>query len=160
MPIRLTKGVAVLAAAALATAAFAEGHMTPEVERAINARQAHMTLYAHNLGPLGAMAQDQMPYDAEMAAMAAQNLAALAALSQAGYWVEDSDSDFVEETRALPAIWEDMDGVMAEAQKLQEATAALAEVAGNDLESLKAAFGPVGQACGSCHRSYRQRDDG
>ena len=158
---RFTKiALACTALAGLAGTAFAEGHMAPEVARAIEARQAHMTLYAYNLGPLGGMAQDKMPYDAEMAAAHAANLASLAAMTQTSYWPQDSDGEMFEETKALPAIWEDADGFAAAEQALVEATAALAEAAGTDLDALRAAFGPVGQACGACHRTYRARDDG
>ncbi|MDP5360798.1 MAG: cytochrome c, partial [Paracoccaceae bacterium] len=45
--------------------------------------------------------------------------------------------------------------IEAEQVKLAAATATLASVAGDGLDAMKAAFGPVGQSCGSCHESYR-----
>jgi len=39
---------------------------------AIKARQAQMQLYGFNLGTLGAMAQEKMPYDAAVASVAAK----------------------------------------------------------------------------------------
>lgn len=143
--------------AVLGSTAIAESHIDPAIAGAMKARQAHMDLYAFNLGTLGAMAQDKAPYDAAAATAAANNLAALAALDQSGYWPAGSDNT-VEGSRALPAIWETYPAIVEKATTLTDATAALALVAGNDLDSLKAAFGPVGGACGDCHRTFRQTE--
>ena len=141
-------------AISMTSVAVADSHLSRDQQGAISARQAHMTLLGFNLGPLGAMAQDQMPYDAETAAAAAANLAAVAALSQDRYWVEGTDAS-VGGNRAKPEIWSDADGFAAEVAKLRDATAALAAVAGDGLDPMKAAFGAVGQSCGSCHEAYR-----
>ena len=138
----------------VAGAASAGGHLTQDQQRAMDARQAQMGLYGFNLGPLGAMVQDKMPYDAAVAAAAAANLAALATLDQSRYWVEGTDSS-VEGSRAKAEIWTDQEGVMAQVVGLRTASAALAAVAGDGLDAMKAAFGPVGQSCGSCHEAYR-----
>lgn len=143
----------------VATVAFAENHVDPAIEKAVKARISHMTLYAFNLGSLGGMALDKMAYDAETAARAASNLAALAAINQAGYWPQGSDSGAIEDVRAKPEIWEEMPKFTEHQQTLADVTAALAQAAGTDLDSLKAAFGPVGEACGSCHKAYRVSDD-
>ncbi len=137
--------------------AFAESHIDPAISGAMNARQSHMRLYAFNLGILGSMAQDKAPYDAEAASAAAANLAALASLNQMFYWPQGSDTSF-EGSRALPAIWETFPAILEKATALSDAAANLATVAGTDLDSLKAAFGPVGGACGDCHKSFRQPD--
>lgn len=138
----------------IVSAAFAAGHLTEEQQGALKARQAHMSLYSFNLGPLGNMAQDKIPYDAEVAAVAAANLAALASVDQAGYWVEGTDTS-VEGSRAKAEIWTDTAGFEADQMDLVAASAALAAAAGNGLDQLKAAFGPVGGACGACHEAYR-----
>lgn len=143
--------------AILGGTAFAASHLDPALSRAITARQSHMTLNGFNIAPLGAMAQDKIPYDSAAATGAAQNLAALAAMDESAYWPEGTDTS-VGETRALPAIWEDMADFTAKQQALKDATAALAQVAGTDLDSLKAAFGDVGAACGACHKTYRAPD--
>ncbi len=140
----------------MAGTVLAESHIDPAIAGAIKARQAHMSLNNFNLAVLGNMAQDKTPYDAEAAMAAANNLAALTELSQAGYWPQGSDAASVEGTRALPAIWETYPAIIEKATALSDAAAALAAVAGNDLDSLKAAFGPVGAACGDCHKTFRQ----
>ena len=143
-------------ALALAGAAFAESHVSDEVAGAVNARQSHMTLYAFNLGPIGGMLRGRMDYDAEIAAAAANNLAALANIDQGRYWVEGSSVDDIGEmTEAKADIWSDMDGFNENMQALATATTELAAVAGDGMEAMQAAFGPVGQACGACHENYR-----
>lgn len=154
MPTRLKYGMTAAVVLSIASAAFAAGHLTQEQQRAMDTRQAHMTLLAFNIGPLGGMAQDKIPYDAEVAATAAANLAALATIDQAGYWVEGTDAS-IEGSRAKAEIWTDSTGFAAEQEKLLTATAALAAVAGDGLDQMKAAFGPVGGTCGSCHEAYR-----
>ncbi|MCL4133818.1 UNVERIFIED_CONTAM: hypothetical protein GTU68_021671 [Idotea baltica] len=113
-----------------------------------------MQLYAHNLGIIGSMAQEKIPYDAELAGIAAANLAAVAALDETTYWIEGT----AEGTKALPAIWENMDDFMAKQNGLTQAAASMAEVAGTDLASLQGAMGDLGGACSACHREYRERN--
>ncbi len=144
----------VAALTALAGTGFAGGHSASPEDKAMKARQSHMQLYSFNLGVLGGMAQDKSPYDAQSASIAAANLAALAAVNQAGYWVEGTDSS-VEGSRAKPEIWTDMAGLEQDMADLANASTALAAVAGDGLDALKAAFGPVGKACGDCHDAYR-----
>lgn len=145
-------------AAFLTGTAFAAGHIDEDVARAMDARQSHMTLYSFNLATLGGMAQDRIPYDAAAAAAAANNLAAMANMDQSGYWVEGSDSS-VEGSRAKPEIWTNADDYAEKIAALASASTALAAVAGDDLDALKGAFGPVGGSCGACHRAYRVSDD-
>ena len=56
-----------LALAAATTTTLAESHVDPAIAGAIKARQAHMQLYAFNLGTLGGMAQGKIDYDADAA---------------------------------------------------------------------------------------------
>lgn len=127
---------------------------------AVKARKAHMQLYAHNLGILGAMAKGEAEYNADAATAAANNLAALSTLNQMSYWTPGtSTAELGEETKALPAIWESGSEAAAIGGQLAEAAAALAAVAGDGQEALGPALGPVGAACGACHKGYRQSDN-
>ncbi len=153
------KTFALSSALIVATAglAFAGGHGG---NPAVAARKAHMDLYAHNIGILGAMAKGEVEYSADAAMAAANNVAALSSLSQAGYWVPGtSNAELGEETRALPAIWEEGSMAAQIGGQLAEAAVALAAVAGNGQQALGAALGPVGQACGACHQDYRQSNN-
>ncbi len=139
--------------AVAATAALAGGHGG---NPAVKARQAHMQLYAFNLGILGGMVQGKTDYNAETAAAAASDLAAMAALSQANYWPEGTSSeDLPGESRALPNGWTDFQGAIDISMQLAAASANLAGVAGNGLDEMKAAFGPAAATCGQCHKVYR-----
>lgn len=143
------------ATAALSLGGIAFAHAEEDMHPAVVARHAHMQLLAHNIGVLGGMAQGKMDYDAEQAQAAANSLAAVAGLSQQGYWPEGT----AEGTRALPAIWDNMDDYMSKNDDLAMAAAAMADVAGTDLASLQGAMGNLGGTCSACHREYRQRDN-
>lgn len=140
----------------LAGAAMADGHANKSVEGAVKARQALMQLYSYNLGLLGEMAKTTVPYDAEAATSAAGNLMALMAIDQSTLWPQGSDSASIEGTRALPAIWEKYPDIVKHGASLNDAVVGLSSAAGTDLASLQAAMGPVGAACGACHKAYRK----
>lgn len=146
----------VTAAGIAAGAAFAASDA--EVNPAVKARQAHMQLYAHNIGVLGGMAQGNIEYNAEAAQAAANNLVALSSINQTSYWPPGTSVDDIEGTRALPAAWDDMEGIIAAHMAFIEAAAGMADVAGNGLEAVQGAIGPLGGACAACHRNYRQSD--
>lgn len=119
-----------------------------------------MQLYAFNLGTLGAMAKGEMDYDAGAASAAASNLASLASLNQMGYWTPGTSSDDLpEESRALPAIWQEGSKAAEIGGSFAEAAAALAAVAGDGKDAMAGAIGPVGKACGDCHKAYRKPDN-
>ena len=127
------------------------------LQRAIDARQAHMQLYAHNLGILGGMARGNIPYDADMAAAAAADLGHLTRVSQQAYWPEGSDI-MMEGSNALPAIWDNLDDVFAKSGDLVEAVAAMEAVAGDGLEAVQGRMQALGGACVACHREYQQEN--
>lgn len=142
---------------ALAFPALAQD-MSP-AERAHALRQAHMSLYSANLGPLVGMARGEIDYDAEMAAMRAGNIASYAGVDLRPYLVEGSSSDDLEDSRALPAIWQDVEDFASKQADLAEAAQAAAAAAPDGRDAFVAAFQGVGQACGDCHETYREPDD-
>ncbi|MCV2890033.1 c-type cytochrome [Ruegeria aquimaris] len=150
--------VAAAALVAMTGVGFAASHAQGEFAREIKARQAQMTLYAFNLGILGAMAKGEAEYDAEAAALAANNLAAAKSIWMPTAWPAGSDNASVEGTRALPAIWAADSDIGAKSQAMGEAVAALQAAAGTDLEALRGAIGPVGASCGGCHKSFRAEE--
>ena len=144
------------AALILATTGFAfagAGHddLTAEVK----ARHGLMANYSLNLGILGDMAKGKAEYDADLAAVAAANLAAFSSTDQSLLWPADTDTLSTEGTRALAKIWENRADFDAKEGDLAKAAIALAAVAGTDLAGLQAAMGGVGGACGACHKVYR-----
>lgn len=138
--------------------AFAGGH--GGANPAATARKAHMNLYQHNANVLFGMAKGDIVYDAEAASAAASNLATLATLSQRGYWTPGTSTDDLgDQTRALPAIWQEGSKAAEIGGQLAEVTAALASVAGDGKDAMVAALGPVGQTCTACHKDYRQSNN-
>jgi cytochrome c556 len=145
----------IVAATALAVLVAGGALAQSAFDGAVRARKSHMQLYAFNAGALGAMAKGDVPYDAALAAGHAANLVALSSLDLSAYWPAGSAKGEIEGTRALPAIWEDMAGFEGKTEALNAASVALVAAAGTDLAALQAAMGPVGQACGGCHQTYR-----
>jgi cytochrome c556 len=59
------------------------------------------------------------------------------------------------DTKASPAIWENMDDFKALAAKLATDANAAADAAANGVDAFKTAFDAVGGDCGACHKKYR-----
>jgi cytochrome c556 len=149
-----------VAAVSIGALAGADGHISDkQIETAVKARKAHMQLYSFHLATLGGMAKEEIPYDADTAAAAADSIAALSGLSQAGYWLPGSDNASIEDTRALPAIWEDGSDVGAKAGAFVEAALLMQTAAPTGLAALQGAMGPLGTSCGGCHQNYRQSNN-
>lgn len=148
-----------LALALGSTAVFAEAH-ADAIAAAIEARQEHMKGYGGAMRTLGGMARGDVAYDAAAASEAAATLLELAGADQSSYWPEGSDNMSTDiETRALPAIWENIDDVQAKSAALLEAATAMNAAAGESQEALAAAMGAVGGACGACHENYRAPEE-
>ena len=126
-----------------------------ETNPAVEARQSQFRLFAHNLGALVPMVQGQMEYDAEAAQTAADNLFHLTRHDQGRMWPEGTDNASIDGTRALPAIWEDLDAFAARFATLQAAAENLQGVAGDGLDALRPAVGQLGGACAACHNDFR-----
>jgi cytochrome c556 len=122
-------------------------------EDAIRYRQSGMTMMATHFGRVAAMANGRIPFDAKGAADNAELATILSKLPFAGF-VEGSDKG---DTRALPKIWAEQDKFRAAAAKMQEEMMKLnAAAKTGNVDAMKAAVGPVGGACKSCHDSYRK----
>jgi len=143
----------VLTAAAIAVAslALAQGRGNP----AVDARKAQMHLQLFYAGALGAMARGKVPYDAAAAKTAADNLVLITSIDYASYFPEGTDNATIDDTHALPAIWQDMPGFLGHFDTLHSATTQLAATAGDGLDALKANIGGAFKACGGCHETYR-----
>lgn len=130
--------------------------LAADKDPSVTARQSLMQLYAHYLGQLGAMAKGQVPYDAEKASNAANSLSALMGVSQQAMWTPGTDNEAMPgQTAALKDLWTTFPAVLDKSKAASEAAANMAAVAGNGLEALQGAIGPVGAGCGGCHKPYR-----
>ena len=138
------------------TLAFAASAAKDPNEKAIEARQAVMTLQSWYAGPLFQMAKGAVDYDAETAAAYAAALNTVATIKGDTMWPPGTDNGaYAGKTDALPEIWSTWPAVGEKAQALSEASAALAEVAGDGLDALRSKIGSVGKACKGCHDDFR-----
>jgi cytochrome c556 len=128
-----------------------------DVMEAVKARQDLMKAYGQNIAVLGSMAQGKAAYDPVAAKAAAAEIVRLSEVDQSGYWPEGSDNFELSEdqTRAMPEVWDDL-GDLDKKTKDVNAVAVLMQVAaGEDLDALRSALGPLGLACTACHKPYR-----
>lgn len=143
-------------AATMALATLATGALAQDRNPAVGARQGHMQVMQLNLGILGNMARGNTEYDAAVAQAAADNLVAMGTVSQRFYWPPGTDTENYEGTRALPALWENQALVFEIGGRYSPAAEALAAAAGQGLDAMRGAVGPVGAVCGDCHEAFRE----
>lgn len=122
-------------------------------EDAIKYRKAVFTVMASHFGRVGAMANGRIPFDAKLVAENAEIATMMSKLPYAAFGEGTDKGD----TKAKPEVWSESDKFKAAAAKMQEEMAKLNTAAktGNQ-DAIKAAFGPVGQACKGCHDHFRK----
>lgn len=145
------KAAVALAAMISGTAVYAQDDFSAQLK----ARQGQMRIMAINLGLLGGMAQGKMDYNAEAAQAAADSLVAISGVHQDLLWPAGSDSMSMDGTKALPAIWDDNAGFMADWADFGTAAKAMQAVAGTGQEALGPVMGQMGGTCKACHDDYR-----
>lgn len=124
-------------------------------EDAVKYRQSAMFVMANHFGRIGAMVAGRAPYDA---AAAAANAEVVATMSKLPFIAYVDGTPGTAKGGASPKIWTDRAGFDAAARKMQDEVAKLAAASkSNNLDTLKAAFGPVGQTCKGCHDEYRNQ---
>ncbi|PWE30922.1 c-type cytochrome [Pararhodobacter marinus] len=147
-----------LSAAAIAAATLLPGLAQAQeaTDPNVTARHAMMQLYAYNLGVLGGMAQARIEYDPELATEAATAIYHVSMAHADRMWPEGTEAGATEDSRALPAIWENRAEFDAAAEALTAAAESAMGTVGTDLASLQAGVGGIGQSCSGCHRTFRQ----
>ncbi|MFY9315952.1 MAG: cytochrome c [Burkholderiales bacterium] len=141
-------GVAFAAAAGVASTVFAQAK--PDV--LVKQRQAAMTLQGKYLGPIGAMLKGAAPYNADVVAVNATYLENLSRMPWDGFQASTADV----KSAAKPEIYKDAAKFKAAADALEAATAKLGAAArAKDEAGVRASFGAVAKACGSCHDDFR-----
>lgn len=144
----LASGVALALGMGIAATAFAQAK--PEV--LVKQRQAAMILQGKYLGPIGGMLKGNIPYNADTVALNATFLENLSRMPWDGF--QQSTSGV--KSAAKPEIYSDAAKFKAAAETLEAETAKLGAAARAKNEAgVKAAFGGVAKACGSCHDTFR-----
>ncbi|WP_394391993.1 c-type cytochrome [Shewanella woodyi] len=124
-----------------------------KTDDAIEYRQSAFSLLAYNFGDMGAMLKGKKPFDAEVFAMRAENVAALSKLPLEGFTPGSDKGD----TEALPKVWTEKADFDAKMLQLQKDSAALAIAAkADDKKALKQAFMTTAKNCKGCHDSYKK----
>lgn len=127
-------------------------------EDPIATRQAIMGSVGAAAGLGGGMMKGDIAY-APAGGKAAIATMRAASLSFGDFFPEGSGEG---DTGAAATVWEDADGFKAELAKFAAATEKAMAASGKDgpadLESFKAAFGPVLGSCKSCHETYRKKN--
>lgn len=142
----------ILAALGLSVACIAQAQVKPET--LVKQRQAVMTLQGKYFGPIAAMAQGKVPFNA---AVIVRNAGFLDALDRMA-WDGFDPSTKGEKSRALPEIYSDAAKFKAAQDELQaNVTKLLAASKASDEAATKAAIGAIGKACGSCHDDFREK---
>jgi len=133
--------------------AFA-AHAQVKPEDAIKFRQSAMKLIGYNFGSIGNMVNDKKPYNKDEAIRNAGNVEALTSMPWE-FFVPGTDKG---ETKAKADVWKDNEKFKAAAEKVQQESAKLAQVAKTgDQAALKTQFGATAQACKNCHDNFREK---
>lgn len=147
----------ILAAALSLTpmAALAQDESPEEV--ALEARRGYMLMLAANMGPLAGMAKGEVPYDEETASFHANNLAALASYGVEMHFLPGTAEGQMEDSDALPKIWDNLEDVKAKHDNLKKAALAAPEGVMGGPEQVAQVVQNIGGACKACHDEYRAK---
>jgi cytochrome c556 len=137
-----------LATGVVATSAFA-------TDDPILTRKKLMQANGGAAGAMQAMIKGETPFSKAVATSALRTFNAVA-YSVGDYFPEGSDQG---DTKAAPAIWEDMGGFEAALTNFQQATDEARAMEPESVEDLQAAMGMIGKTCGGCHEDYRISDN-
>jgi cytochrome c556 len=118
-------------------------------------RDGLMTTISWKVAQLRGMAQGDIPMDDAAFKKHAKDVITLASMIPEGF----IPNSIVKGSAALPEIWMNFPDFTQKAMDLQNAAKALSDAAeANGAEAAKGMVQAVGQACGSCHRPYRRRE--
>ncbi len=114
----------------------------------VKQRMQMMTAIKDATGTLGGMVKNPATFDAARAKAAQKSLSDLARDIPAAF--EDKATD--PESKASPKVWKEWSGFVRKAGELADAAD---QIDTSSAADLGASFGPLGQACGSCHKVYK-----
>jgi cytochrome c556 len=124
---------------------------------AIETRQGLFKVMGAQMGPIGGMLRNRVPFDA---AVIARNAARMQTLSEIipELFANDTRKFTATPSKALEGIWNSQADFKVKADDLGKAAAALVVAAkGTDQAATLKAAGAMGQACGKCHDNYRAK---
>lgn len=128
-----------------------------QAEKVTEIRQAVLEVVGWNVGPMAAMAKENIPYDAAEFTKRADRIAYMLDMLPDAFAPDTRDA--VVDTEALDVIWEELEDfnrLAAEARDKARAAEAVAQEGG--FNEAQAAFLELGQACKACHDRFREED--
>lgn len=148
--------LAILAAAGLALSPLAVSHFDDK-QVPQSYRQSWFAMLGANFGPMIGMVKGEVPWEENMMAAYADQLAALATLDVMRGFADGSDKGT---TRAEPEIWQNKADFQSKLDDMSKAADALQVVAnaGTDRKAISEAVGAVGKTCKACHDEYKSED--
>ena len=150
-------GKILIAAAALLMASPAMALDAEQAAKATETRQAVLKVIGWNVGPMGAMTRDLVPWDSALVARNAQRIAWMAGMIPDAFRADTRAHDL--ETEALPVIWEDFERFEELAENTRESAERLASLAAaGDEAAAREAVGALIDDCRACHNDFRVDD--
>ena len=118
----------------------------------IQYRQKVMTSNGANLGAIGDILKNKLPYEQNIG-VHAQEIQRMSTLIPRAFKKEVAAG----KTDAKPEIWQEWDKFTAAADAMGREAAELATVAqGGNMEAISAQVKKLSDACGNCHKPYRK----
>jgi cytochrome c556 len=153
----LMKKFLVLAAAVIATTFSAASYAQfAKPDDAAKYRQSALSVMSTHFGRVGGMVAGRIPFDAKVAQENIDIAVNMSKLPWAGFGPSGEGASI--KTTAKPEIWKEQakfkemgDKMQAELLKVQAAAKT------GNLDAIKAAFGPAGASCKTCHDAYRSQ---
>ncbi len=122
-------------------------------EAFIKYRQKVMKSNGANIGSIGDIVKNKLPYAGNIAGHA-RNINTNAKMIAAAFKKKLHQG----KTDAKPEIWQKWSEFEDAAKNLQEQSAKLADVASSgDMEAIGAQLKQTGKACGNCHKKFRKK---
>ena len=141
----------------LIAAANANALDRDQAEKAVEVREAVMTITGWNIVPAAGMVKEKIPYDAREFQIHAERLNF--AMSMVADAFKTDTRGFGLKTEALDKVWEDNEEFLRLTKEAVDASAALAAAAANgNFEEVKGPFMEMGKACKACHDDFREED--
>ncbi len=142
----------VVASFALVGAAHAQGAPS-KAEQTLKYRKSLYQVLAFNFGPMGAMAQGKVPYDAAEFTKRAERVAMIAPLLSESY---SADTKGLPNSDLKAEMWANRADFDAKLKDMVDRSAALATVSkAGDFAKSKAAFFDTANTCKACHDKYK-----
>ena len=150
---RLFLATATVAGLLTALTALPAAAQFQKPEDAVKYRKGAFQVMAAHFGRIGAMANGRAPFDAAAATANADVVVFMSKLPYAGFVDGTSGT---EKGQPKANVWSERAKFDGAAKKMQDEVVKLAASArANNLDQLKAAFGPAAESCKACHDDFR-----